>query len=179
MPAPPPAGVSSTARCRPSAVLADVVRRKRPDARASASPASDSPSGPGNMSGNSVRTLADQLMRANRDRLRRLRCRSRLPPILALFAFDEDGRLGDDAPACDVDHRHGGPGEGQHHGRPPFGGRDLEDVAGAEIEHGADRAEHLAGGVLDAQADQVGMIEFVLVLGRRQRSRGTCGALRW
>src|SRR6476659_1750443 len=60
MPAPPPAGVSSTARCRP------IPNSRMPTASSahrpwlSASPASDAASGPGNSSGNSVSTVARQ-----------------------------------------------------------------------------------------------------------------------
>ena len=60
MPAPPPAGVSSTARCRPIPNLrtSEVSSDQRPFV--SACPASDSPSGPGKQCGNRVSTTARQ-----------------------------------------------------------------------------------------------------------------------
>ena len=58
MPGPPPAGVSSTARWRPTP-CSRICRVSRPQTpRESASPASDRPKGPGNISGNSVRIVA-------------------------------------------------------------------------------------------------------------------------
>src|SRR5581483_12439965 len=61
MPAPPPAGVSSTVRCRPipNSRISSVSNAHSP-AR-SASPASETPSGPGNSCGKSVSTVARQM----------------------------------------------------------------------------------------------------------------------
>ena len=85
-------------------------------------------------------------------------------------------RVGDDAAAREVDRRDGGAGEGEEQvGRPRAG--DLEDVAGAVVEDGADGAERGAAGVDDGEADQVGVVE--LVVGERRqavarRRRGGC-----
>src|ERR1700755_589290 len=60
MPGPPPAGVSSTLRCLS---VADTLMSRASSAQipdASALPARLTPSGPGNISGNSVRTVARQ-----------------------------------------------------------------------------------------------------------------------
>src|ERR1700722_12068637 len=66
MPGPPPAGVSSTARCRPSPCsrMSRAASDHRP--RASASPASDWPSGPGNMAGKRVRIVQANIGRGLR-----------------------------------------------------------------------------------------------------------------
>src|SRR6266851_7053560 len=62
MPGPPPAGVSSTLRCRPVAVslMSRASSAQSPDA--SALPARLTPSGPGNISGNRVSTVARQVI---------------------------------------------------------------------------------------------------------------------
>src|SRR5712664_2028123 len=62
MPGPPPAGVSSTLRCRSVAesLMSRASRAQRPEA--SALPARLTPSGPGNISGNSVSTVACQIL---------------------------------------------------------------------------------------------------------------------
>src|SRR5258705_2817788 len=62
MPGPPPAGVSSTLRCRSVAesLMSRASRAQRPNA--SALPARLTPSGPGNISGNSVSTVACQIL---------------------------------------------------------------------------------------------------------------------
>src|SRR5262245_22388187 len=60
MPGPPPNGVSSTERClsRAKSRMSTVSRAQRPEA--SACPAIDRPSGPGNIAGNSVKTRTVQ-----------------------------------------------------------------------------------------------------------------------
>ena len=61
MPGPPPNGVSSTVRCLSRREVADVHRFERPQRPPpSALPASEWPSGPGNISGNRVSTVARQ-----------------------------------------------------------------------------------------------------------------------
>ncbi len=58
MPAPPPAGVSSTWRWRPRPKSRNATVSRPHSPRFRASPASEAPSGPGNSSGNSVTTVA-------------------------------------------------------------------------------------------------------------------------
>src|SRR5215467_13088294 len=60
MPGPPPNGASSTVRClsRAKSRMSTVSRRQIPSAKAL--PASEQPSGPGNISGNNVITVAVQ-----------------------------------------------------------------------------------------------------------------------
>src|SRR5688572_19541 len=90
MPAPPPAGVSSTLRCLPVAKsrMSMAASAHLPSPRAL--PARLEPSGPGNISGKIVSTLACQVM-GSLDHLRR----HDLEPA-----------------ALDVDLGHGGVGEG-------------------------------------------------------------------
>ena len=55
---------------------------------------------------------------------------------------------------------------------------DLEDVAGAVVEDGADGAEGRAAGVDDGEADQVGVVELVVGERRQAVARGVeAGAL--
>ena len=77
------------------------------------------------------------------------------------------GRVGDDAAGGEVDGGHGGAGEGQQQVG-GAGAGDLEDVAGAVVEDGADGAERGAAGVDDGEADQVGVVE--LVVGQRRQA---------
>ena len=49
---------------------------------------------------------------------------------------------------------------------------DLEDVAGAVVEDGADRAQHRAAGVDDLETDQVGVVELVVGQRRQPVARG-------
>src|SRR6201999_3792170 len=90
----------------------------RPDA--SALPDRLTPSGPGNISGNSVRMVARQVIET-------WSCESR-----RFVALDFRGQFDHHAAASDVDGRHNSVGERQQHGG---AGRrhDLDDVAGAEI----------------------------------------------
>ena len=79
----------------------------------------------------------------------------------------------DDPSAGDIDLRHRGVGERQHHGRAALRRLDLDQVAGAEImdrDHGAERT---AVRVDRRKADQVGVIELVAASGSGSRSRGT------
>ena len=63
MPGPPPAGVSSTERWRPRPCSRICLVSSDHNPRSRASPASEAPSGPGKISGNSVRIVARQAMR--------------------------------------------------------------------------------------------------------------------
>src|SRR5215213_2761903 len=108
---------------------------------ASALPSSEMPSGPGNISGKSVRTVAFQL----------------LDMVIVFHVF----RYRDlDAATGDVDQRHRLFGESQHDAvaiRP----RDLNHVAGAEIVDGGDPAHQPRLAVKGFQPQQVGVIEFL------------------
>ena len=93
-------------------------------------------------------------------------------------AFDQAvRRVGDDAGARRFHRRDGGAGEGQQEvGR--AGAGDLEDVARAVVEDGADGAEGRAAGVDDGEADQVGVVELVVPERRQAVARGVeAGAL--
>src|ERR1700760_486047 len=100
----------------------------------SALPSSDPPSGPGNMSGKSVRTVADQLL-----------------DMVSVFIVFGDGDYY--APARDIDGGHGFAGEGEQHAV-AIGPRDFHHVAGAVIVDGGHLAQHPAFAVLGFQADQ-------------------------
>ena len=62
MPAPPPAGVSSTARWRPTPWSRMSCAASAHSPRARPSPASERPSGPGNIAGNRVKTSARHIV---------------------------------------------------------------------------------------------------------------------
>src|SRR5438105_2656037 len=114
----------------------------------SALPARLWPSGPGNMSGKMVRTVACHMVCS-------IACAKR---SILEHAF---GWIDHDAPARDIDHRHGDAGEWQHHGVAFALLPQLQNIAGTEIvdrHHGAERA---AIGRDRCKPDQVGMIEFV------------------
>src|ERR1700761_6325076 len=115
MPGPPPAGVSSTVRCLPRPCSR--ISRTSSDQRlfVSALPNNEMPNGPGNISGNRVRTMADQP-------------RS-LDMIIVLIVF---GHGHHHTAAGDVDHRHGLARESQKH-TVAVGTHDLDHVAGAVI----------------------------------------------
>ena len=86
-------------------------------------------------------------------------------------------RVGDDAAGGEVDRRDGGAGEGEEQVG-GAGAGDLEDVAGAVVEDGADGAEGGAAGVDDGEADQVGVVELVVGERRQAVARGVeAGAL--
>ena len=85
-------------------------------------------------------------------------------------------RVGDDAAGGEVDRGDGGAGEGEQEVG-GAGAGDLEDVAGAVVEDGADGAEGGAAGVDDGEADQVGVVELVVgraAAGGRGGRRGGC-----
>src|SRR6185312_1856939 len=125
MPGPPPAGLSSTVRClpRPWSRMSRISRDQR--WFANPLPSSEIPSGPGNISGNSVRTVADQLLDIG----------MRAVGLVFFRHRDLNTATGN------IDHRHGLACEGQQHfiatltsiGR--LAGDD-DDVAGAEIVDG-------------------------------------------
>src|SRR5579863_6411096 len=96
MPGPPPAGVSSTVRCLPRPWSR--MSRTSSDQRffSSALPSSEMPSGPGNISGKSVRTVADQLL-----------------DMVVIFIVFRHGH--DDIAGRDIEHRHGFLAEGEQH----------------------------------------------------------------
>ena len=120
MPGPPPAGVSSTVPCRSVACARMSCASSDQTPAASALPARLSPSGPGNISGNSVRMVARHIVRHS----------------VGAERHDDHAARGD------VDLRHRGVGE-RHHQRLAAALRlDLHEIAGAEIEdrrHGAER----------------------------------------
>src|SRR5712675_702665 len=196
MPGPPPAGVSSTLRCRSVAEsrMSRASSAHSPDA--SALPARLTPSGPGNISGNSVSTVARQviletiteLIRASYAGLTRISIHLR-----QIFAKAMDDRIksGHDdncaaAPSVSIvlvtrdlvrqfdhhtsvraiDQRHHGIGERQQHGR-ALRWRDLDDVAGAKIVDRDDAAERFIRRRYGGEPDQVGVIELILVGGRQ------------
>src|ERR1700761_543217 len=127
MPGPPPAGVSSTVRCLPrpwsrmSRTWSDQRFFSRP------LPRSEMPSGPGNISGKSVRTVADQLLDM---RVRAL--------VFVVFWHRDDNITG-----FDIQHRHGLAAEDQMH-IVAIGTEQLDHVTGAEIMKGGDLAQHAA-----------------------------------
>src|SRR6202167_4070735 len=137
MPGPPPAGVSSTLRCLSVAKLRISATSSAQAPAAKALPARLAPKGPGNISGNKVRTLARHILTAPSRKL-------------------------DDKPAGgEIDLRHGCRVERQQF-RFAAGVRPhLDQIAGAEIVHGNDGANTLAGAVDDGEPDEIGVIEFV------------------
>src|ERR1700733_1977182 len=144
MPGPPPAGVSSTLRCLSVAEFRISATSSDQTPAAKALPARLAPSGPGNISGKIVSTLARHIS-------------------IALY------RRHDDDLACgNVDRRHVGLVERQQF-RFVAGFRvHFDQIAGAEIVDGDDGAEFLPGAVDDGQPDEIGMIEFVRLFRRRQ-----------
>src|ERR1700752_2129786 len=157
MPGPPPAGVSSTLRCLSVAELriSRASSSHRPDV--SALPARLTPSGPGNISGNSVRMVARQVIAL-------CLCKR------GLFALDFLRQFDHDAAAGDVDSRHHGICERQQHGRALWR-CDLYDVAGAEIMDGDDAADRLVCGIHRGEPDQVGVVVLVAISGRQFLTR--------
>src|SRR5580704_13234266 len=137
MPGPPPAGVSSTLRCLSAAKLRISATSSAQAPAAKALPARLAPSGPGNISGNRVRTLARHISTA-------------------------PGRKLDDKPAgCEIDLRHGCRIERQQFGFAAGVRPHLDQIAGAEIVDGNDGAKALAGAVDDGEPDEVGVIKLV------------------
>ena len=155
MPGPPPAGVSSTLRWRSVAesLMSRASSAHRPDA--SALPARLTPSGPGNISGNSVRTVARQVIPETHH-----------VSVGDVVAVDFLRQFDHHAAAGEIDRRHHRIGERQQHGR-ALRRRDLDDVAGAEIMDRDDAAERLVRGIDRGKPDQIGVVIFVLV-GRGQ-----------
>ena len=74
-------------------------------------------------------------------------------------------------PCGKIDGGHGGSGEGQQDlglARP----RDLQDVAGAMVEHGLHLADFGAAGVEYRQTDEIGVVELILGQVRQPVARG-------
>src|SRR5476651_718766 len=116
MPGPPPAGVSSTVRCLPSPCSRMSRTSRFQRFFSSALPRSETPSGPGNISGNRVRTVADQLL-------------DMVCAVIVLWHRNNKETLGD------INHRHGFAGEGQVHAV-AVGALQFDHVTGAEIVQG-------------------------------------------
>ena len=153
MPGPPPAGVSSTVRCLSVACARMSTRRATRCPAASALPARLTPSGPGNISGKIVSTLARHMAMSR-------------PGV---------GSLGGDAAAAnaaasttirppgDIDHRHRGFGERQH-------ARSCRPAPAASRSGRRRRncgspprvPSALPSGVDRGEPDQVGMVELVV-----------------
>src|SRR5690554_5774769 len=128
MPGPPPAGVSSTERCR-SVAKSRISTASRVHFRvSSARPASDTPSGPGNISGKSVSTVADQPSLIARSRLR------------ILIGKSADRRVDHDLAALKVHKAHIVAREPHQHRFTALLRSDFEQVARAEIQHRRDMA---------------------------------------
>src|SRR5258706_10682318 len=178
MPGPPAAGVSSTLRWRSVAEsrMARAASAHRPDA--SALPARLTPSGPGNISGNRVRTVARQVIRKVTELLRPSYAGStRVSIIFAkrwiagsspamttgvrILALDLIRQFDHHTPAPKIDPGHHGMGERQQHGR-AIRRCDLDDIAGAEIVDRDNAAKRLARGIHRGEPDQVGVVIFIL-----------------
>src|SRR5271163_747847 len=130
MPGPPPAGVSSTERCLSMAKLriSTTSSAQAPDAKAL--PARLPPSGPGNMSGKMVRTLARHISTAPRQ------------------------RIDDNHSRSEIDARHIGFVERHQLRLVAVVGPHLDQIAGAEIMHRDDGTELLAGAVDHGKPDE-------------------------
>src|SRR4051794_6815361 len=130
MPGPPPAGVSSTVRWRSVAKfrMSTVSRDQRP--LPSALPARLWPSGPGNMSGKMVSTLARQgLIGTSPSFDQSIQLNASL--------FEQPlRRSDDDAATCDIDRRHGRDRKRHQYGFTFVGSFDFQQIAGSEILHG-------------------------------------------
>src|SRR5215469_15496764 len=96
MPGPPPAGVSSTVRCLPRPWSRMSRTSSDQSFFSSALPRSEMPKGPGNISGNRVRTVTGQLLNV----------------IIPLIVF---GDRHNNIAGRDVELRHGFPAEGEQH----------------------------------------------------------------
>src|ERR1700680_2013806 len=149
MPGPPPEGVSSPVRWRPTP-WTRMSRTSRSQSRScKALSISEAASGPGNNSGNSVRTVARHML---------------------LLVLGVARRLDDDAAGSDIYDRHIGISEGNEF-RAAVAEFDFDDIARAEIVNGATRADVLAGHIFRTQADQVGVVKFARCRRRQGRSR--------
>src|SRR5690554_6805609 len=152
MPGPPPAGVSSTERCLSRANPRMSTASSRQSPASSALPASDTPSGPGNISGKSVRTLADH---------------ASVIVLLRLAVPERAGRRIDhDPPARNVDLGDILVREAHQHRLAAFGGRDLEEVARPEILDPGDAAIIPAIQPHRTEADEVGIVPALLITTR-------------
>src|SRR3984957_2456156 len=137
MPGPPPAGVSSTVRCLSPANVRMSTTSSDHAPIANALPARLAPSGPGNISGKMVRTLARHISLT----LRR--------------------ELDDEPSRREIDLRHGGVVERHQFGLVAGVKPQLDQIAGAEImdrDHGAELPPRA---VDDSEPDEIGVIELV------------------
>src|SRR5690606_9773050 len=158
MPGPPPAGVSSTERCR-SVAKSRISTASRVHSRASSAlPASDTPSGPGNISGQSVSTVADQLSLINRSRFR------------SLIRKGADRRVDHDLAALSVHKPHIIDREPhQHRLAAPFGSN-FEQVTRTEIQHRRDMAIAPTIFSRHTEPDEIGVIPAFLILIRLRQA---------
>src|SRR5580698_8248958 len=128
MPGPPPAGVSSTVRCRSVAKLRMSATSSDQVPALSALPARLVPSGPGNISGKIVSTLARHTLAATRWR----------------FGWWFDHK----PPGREIDHRYRRLVERQHLCGVAVGWPNFDQIAGAEIVDG-DYGAELAAFAID------------------------------
>ena len=142
MPAPPPAGVSSTERCLSVAKsrMSTMSSAQMPSCRAL--PARLKPSGPGNISGNRVSTVARQGDGIG---------------LYSIIVRRDEG----EASGRNVDLRHRRVGEGHDQAFAARGRANLDEIAGAEIQHRHDGADRLALQVDHGEADEVGVIPLI------------------
>ena len=149
MPAPPPNGRSSTLRWRSVAKSRGLIVSSDQTPSCSARPASEWPSGPGNISGNNVTTLAAQgaLIGA-------------ASAACGWSGSSSGGGATTSRPAARSTVAHRLLVERQRH-RAAVVGHHLEDVAGAEIGERAHHAQTCAIGMQHVQAFEVGMVELV------------------
>src|SRR5215470_4554656 len=119
MPGPPPNGVSSTEWCLSRAKLriSTLSRAQMPDS--SACPASDWPSGPGNIAGNSVKT-------------RTVQSGSAIGADSVRTRFGVGRGIDNDASRTEIDDRHKPIGEREQFRR-AVEALDLQDAAGAVV----------------------------------------------
>ena len=146
MPGPPPAGVSSTVPCLSMACARMSMASSDHRPALSARPARLTPSGPGNISGKIVSTVARHIAGVLR------------------HARQHD----DDVLRGDIDFRHDRIGERQQQRLAALRGGDFDQVAGAEIMQRGDGAERDAFRRDGGKPDQVGVVPGVVFVDRRQ-----------
>src|SRR6056297_3861455 len=169
MPAPPPAGVSSTLRCRPSPNSRRSMVSSDHSPSRSARPVRLSARTPGKACGSRVMTRAVHTCASTGVCVIRSRgCiegRMLLRPwergVSAMVSEYPFGRVGDDAARAKVDGRHRLAGEGQKHGAALARHLDLEQVRGPVIEHRAHAAQRGPAGIVNGKPNEISVIEFV------------------
>src|SRR5262249_15889213 len=159
MPGPPPNGASSTVRClsRANLRMSTVSSRQSPSPRAL--PASEQPSGPGNISGNSVITVAVQTKFLTLILVARRVGRGRLEQSFR--------RVDHQLARLEIHDRHHAVGEWHHDRRaslPPH----LQARAGAVIVHPHHLAPHRTAPDFSPPSTQVIPVELA-VFGSRER----------